>query len=367
MSNKIVYLNLLSEEDIGVRKKVNYQCKAFKNLDYKVVQMSRKDYTTFLYKLESKSNGIIKKFLKIFSSVLLLKKTDNKKYFQKEDVLYIRYFMSSPILINYLKKLKEIGVKIIIEIPTYPYDQEIKKETLRSKWDKKYRFELYKYVDKIVTYSNDKEIWGIPCINISNGIDLDEVKIVNKKRKDINKIIFTSVSNCSFWHGIDRFLNSLLEYKKNGGEKEIIFNIVGEGTETSKLKSIVEDNPILKESVIFHGFKSGMGLDEIYNNTDIAVGSLGIHRIIGLKEVQPLKNREYCAKGIPFIISFKDPDFIDKEFVYNNISNDDRLFDICKIIEWYKNLKITSKEMREYSKQFSWDIQIKKVIDNIGD
>ena len=45
------------------------------------------------------------------------------------------------------------------------------------------------------------------------------------------------------------------------------------------------------------------------------------------------------------------------------IGNNEKLFDIEKIIEWYKNLKITSKEIREYSKNFSWDIQMKKVVD----
>ena len=230
--------------------------------------------------------------------------------------------------------------------------------------DKKYRSELYKYVDKIVTYSKDKEIFGIPCINISNGIDLNEVKLVNKIERNDNKIIFTIVSNCSFWHGIDRFLYSFLEYEKKNSDNNIVFNIVGEGSETPKLKKIVEDNPLLKGCVIFHGFKSGKELDEIYNQTDIGIGSLGIHRIKGLKEVQPLKNREYCAKGLPFVIGFTDSDFKDKDFVYS-VSNDDENFDVEKMIEWYKNLKTTPEEMREYSKKFSWDIQMKKVIDNI--
>ena len=187
------------------------------------------------------------------------------------------------------------------------------------------------------------------------------IKIINKKQHD--GINFLSVSNCSFWHGIDRFLYSLLQYRKNGGKEKIKFYIVGEGNETSKLKKIVEDNIELQDIVIFYGFKSGEELDEIYNNSDIALGSLGIHRL-KLESVQPLKNREYCTKGLPFIIGFNDPNFKNKEYVYE-VSYDDELIDIEKLIKWYKNLEISPEEIRKDAEKFTWDIQMKKVLDNI--
>ena len=296
----------------------------------------------------------------------MLLKLRKIKFNRNIDYIFIRYLGTYPWVLWYYKFLKQIGLKIILEIPTYPYDGEIKKENIFTKIDKKYRLELYKYVDKIVTYSDDKEIWGIPCINISNGIDLENVKLIKRKEKKVKKIVFTSVSICSYWHGIDRVINSLVEYKKSGGKEKIIFNVVGKGAETLNLKKIVEDNPIIKDIVIFHGFKLEKDLEKIYNETDIAVGSLGIHRIKGLKSVRPLKNREYTAKGIPFIISFNDPDFVDKKFVYK-ISNNEELFDFKKIIDWYEKLKTTPEEIREYAKSFSWDIQMKKVIDKLGE
>ncbi len=361
---RIIYLSLVSEESIGVVKKIEYQCKAFNNLNCEVINLSRKNCTKFLYKLETNLRGKIKNILKIISSVYLLKKSQSYVFFRKGDILYIRYFWASPILERYLKNLKKIGVKIIIEIPTYPYDNEIEKENLRSKWDKKYRLNLYKYVDKIVTFSDDKEIWRIPCINISNGIDLEKIKLINKIKKD-NKVVFTSVSICAFWHGIDRFLYSLLEYKKNNSENNIVFNIVGEGDETSKLKKIVEDNPLLKECVIFYGFKSGKELDEIYNQTDIAVGSLGFFRS-GLEKGSTLKVREYIARGLPFILGYDDISLSKNERFYYQLSNDDSLFDLSEIIEWYKNLDMTSQEIRTFAEDnLTWDIQMKKVIENI--
>ena len=367
MKERLIYLNLVSEESLGVTKKISYQCNAFRKLKFEVINLSRKNYMKFLYKLETKSNGKIKNFFKIISSILLLEKTKNRYFFKKNDILYVRYFGASSILLKYFKNLKKIGVKIILEIPTYPYDNENReneKESVRDKLDKKYRLELYKYVDKIVTFSDDEEIWRIPCINISNGIDLEKIKLINKIKKD-NKVVFTSVSICAFWHGIDRFLYSLLEYKKNNSENNIVFNIVGEGDETSKLKKIVEDNPLLKECVIFYGFKSGKELDEIYNQTDIAVGSLGFFRS-GLEKGSTLKVREYIARGLPFILGYDDISLSKNERFYYQLSNDDSLFDLSEIIEWYKNLDMTSQEIRTFAEDnLTWDIQMKKVIENI--
>ncbi|WP_278575378.1 glycosyltransferase [Fusobacterium ulcerans] len=360
---KGIYLNFVPKYEIGVYKKINYQIKSFNKLGVNIKKckiIEGKFYIDdiFINNYHTGTN-FKEKLLRKIDLYFSLKKLQKTKLYENIDFIYIRYFYSSPWFISYLKFLKKINLKVILEIPTYPYDGEVK-DNFFARWDKKYREELHKYVDKVVTYSNDKEIWRIPCINISNGIDLDEIKLRNKKEIK-KKIVFTSVSNCSIWHGIDRFINSILEYIKNNGKEKIIFNIVGEGNETSKLKWIVKENKILENIVIFYGRQSGKELDEFYNITDIGIGSLGIHRI-SLETVQPLKNREYCAKGLPFIISFNDPDFINKEFVYK-VSNNEGLFDIEKIIEWYKNLKITSEEIKEYSKNFSWDIQMKKVVD----
>jgi|GEM_PF-4656429 len=48
------------------------------------------------------------------------------------------------------------------------------------------------------------------------------------------------------------------------------------------------------------------------------------------------------------------------------IINDETIFDIEEIIEWYNNLKVSAEEIREYTKNnLTWDIQMKKVVDYI--
>jgi len=360
-----IYLNLVPEYEIGVIKKLDFQIKSFNKLGVNIKKckiIEEKFYIDDIFINNYHTGTSFKeKLLRKIDLYFCLKKLQRTKLYEGIDFIYIRYFYSSPWFISYLKFLKKANLKVILEIPTYPYDGEVK-DNFFTRWDKKYREELHKYVDKAVTYSNDKEILGITCINISNGIDLDEIKLRNKKEIK-KKIVFTSVSNCSIWHGIDRFIYSILEYIKNNGKEEIIFNIVGEGNETSKLKQIVKENK-LEKYVIFHGKKLGKELDEIYNESDIGIGCLGNFRK-GLYEGGALKNKEYCAKGLPIIVAGPDYDFNNCEFMYQ-VSQDESLINIEKITEWYKKLNMTSEEIRKYAENnLSWGMQMKKVVESI--
>ena len=224
---------------------------------------------------------------------------------------------------------------------------------------------MKKYIDRIVTFTNDEEIFGIKTISINNGISLEDISIIKKdKKEDKNKINFIGVAGISFWHGFDRMLLAMVEYYKKTPKKEVIFYIVGDGDKVviDSLKKIVKDNN-LEKYVRFYGYKFGKELDEIYNKADIAVGSLGAFR----KNIQvgsALKVREYCAKGLPFILSEEDT-CIKEVFMYK-IINDETIFDIEEIIEWYNNLKVSAEEIREYTKNnLTWDIQMKRVVDYI--
>ena len=268
-----------------------------------------------------------------------------------------------------MKTLKGKNIKIILEIPTYPYDLEYTNVNFLAKLkhsiEKIYRQKMKKYIDRIVTFTNDEEIFGIKTISINNGISLEDISIIKKdKKEDKNKINFIGVAGISFWHGFDRMLLAMVEYYKKTPKKEVIFHIVGDGDKVviDSLKKIVKDNN-LEKYVIFYGYKFGKELDEIYNKADIAVGSLGAFR----KNIQvgsALKVREYCAKGLPFILSEEDT-CIKEVFMYK-IINDETIFDIEEIIEWYNNLKVSAEEIREYTKNnLTWDIQMKRVVDYI--
>ena len=79
--------------------------------------------------------------------------------------VYSRCFMNAdPILIRFFRRLRSIGIKTVMEIPTYPYDQEF----INSSWDTKlklkidqlFRNKLAKEMTAIVTFSNEEQIFG---------------------------------------------------------------------------------------------------------------------------------------------------------------------------------------------------------------
>lgn len=372
MKNSILYLNFCYDKAVqppnGIFKKILSQKKSFEKMGYKV----------YITEFDSKDNsfGVQDTEYKIYHNNYKKILRPHYRYkviqdFLKNnsiDIIYIRsMFGTGPSLINFLKSIKKLNpnIKIAFEIPTYPYDNEVRKlnsEYVSLMIGKIFRNFLYKYIDKVVTFSTDKKIFNIDCINISNGVDLDSLNVKKPKNNIDNKIVFTSVSAIEDWHGIDRFIKAMEVYYNNNNIIDIEFNIVGSLDKTEQLiKQVKESN--LTDKVIFHGFKTSYELDLIYDKTDVAIGSLGVHRI-GLTEVQPLKNREYTAKGIPFVISFNDIDFEECKFVYK-VSGDENIIDINQIINWYEKLDMDSGEIAKNASRFSWDIQMKNVIDEL--
>jgi len=143
---------------------------------------------------------------------------------------------------------------------------------------------------------------------------------------------------------------------------------VGEGDALPALKQLT-NNLGLNRYVVFNGTKAGEELDKIFDESDVAIGSLGNHRK-GLNSDSALKNREYCARGIPFVIASSDQDFPESFPYILKIPSDDSLVDINKIIEWYEELTQShpnySTEMRKYTEEhLSWDAKMRPVIEKI--
>lgn len=148
--------------------------------------------------------------------------------FDDYDGMYLRYNCTDWMMLRVFAKIKEKKpqFKIMFELPTYPYDGEIKKKGIRYYRDRVCRNLLYKTVDRIVTYSQDRVIWHIPTINTMNGIDLDTVRVREPQLdRDSFSIIF--VANFSRHHGLDRLLSGLSAYYKSGGKVSIITHVVG--------------------------------------------------------------------------------------------------------------------------------------------
>lgn len=362
----ITYISLLDyyNED-GVSKKIKSQILSFKKLGYRVYfTYLDKEKDKYFLNMEDRNIELFRdKKSVLLNTIYLYIHLGKILQANKTNYIYIRHTLTHLVQFLFLKRMHKRGIINIIEIPTYPYADEYKRKMDKILLTQDYILnnKIQKYVNYIVTYSLDKYIFNIPCINISNGIDLNksfDFETRYKRDKDKDIISFTSVSTCYYWHGIDRFLKSLRNYIDTNPETQVIFNIVGEGSETESLKSYVKENN-LEQNVVFYGFQSGNDLDDIYRTTDIAVGSLGRHRS-GIYTMRALKNVEYASKGLPMIFSENDPGFFEAEFVYKVEANEDS-FDIAHILKWYKSNNTSPKEITNYCTQFSWESQMRTV------
>ena len=144
-----------------------------------------------------------------------------KNHIINEDVnfLYVRHDLNAnPFLVSFFKALKKRNINIILEIPTYPYDDEFIhgswKDRLQNYIDKLYRNCLSKTLYKIVTFTDFSQIWGIQTINISNGIDFNAVKLKSNNKTNIDELNLIGVADIHAWHGYDRVIRGMINYYK---------------------------------------------------------------------------------------------------------------------------------------------------------
>jgi len=269
----------------------------------------------------------------------------------------------------------------VIEIPTTAFLKEYINH-LSTGWYKLVSFgvlgeSILSRADRIVTIGSFPKVlkkFENKIIEINNGINVDEVPMpksdVNERllRSGNRPLQLVSVANTTYWHGYDRIITGLHNYYKNSPTKPVYYHCVGNGSDIDKLRKL-SSNLSLDNYVIFHGAKVGTELNRILERSDIAFGSLGFHRS-KLKEGSPLKTREYCARGIPFVIAYDDPDFPELFPYVLKIPSDESPVDIDKVCKWYEELTVDYTtypiEMRKYAEEhLTWDAKLRPVIEKI--
>lgn len=271
-----------------------------------------------------------------------------------------------------LKTIKKANpsIKIVVEIPTFPYFQEWRRLIDKPLiWKEKKvipKVKKEQLVDFYLTLTDDLEIYGIPTIKFDNCIVVDDYS-KKKNLQNAEEIHLIGVALLAAWHGYDRVVTGMRDYysvNADNGEK-VFFHIVGEGPEYKNLKNLVEQYN-LDKYVSFEGKQKGETLDHLYDISDVGIGPLGLYRK-GLQSAKSLKLREYCAKGLPFIKGGGDTLF--DEYAYClSVSNDDEPIDISKIVEWARTIDYekAAESMREYAvHNFDWRRYIDSILKDI--
>lgn len=292
------------------------------------------------------------------------------------ELVYVRSFHNAnPFTIRLFKKLKKAGIRSVMEIPTYPYDKEYAGfpffTRLGVQIDKLFRKTLAKQTDAIVTFSDYNRIFGQRTIKISNGVDFDVIPVKKEAKKDPSVIHLIGVAEVHYWHGYDRLIDGLGKYYQSHPDITVYFHIVG-GVWKSEMYDSMHAPGFqelitryrIEKYVIFHGQKTGKELDDMFDNADFGIGSLARHRS-HIDKIKTLKNREYAARGIPFVYSETDEDFDDMPYVLKAPA-DESAIDIKEIIHFYQTIRQTPNEIRNSIQHLSWKRQMDLVIKNIN-
>ena len=286
------------------------------------------------------------------------------------ELVYVRCFMNaSPFVIRLFKRLQADGIKAVMEVPTYPYDGEFASLPLKYRMehvvDKLFRCRLAAYMDAIVTFSDATQIFGQRTIRISNGVDFDTLPLHHSQELSTNgQLHLIGVAEVHPWHGFDRMLTGLGEYYRKGGEQQIVFHIVG-GVSASMIqefRAIIEQYHI-EDKVVFHGKLFGKQLDDVFAQCHFAIGSLARHRS-GITRIKTLKNREYAARGIPFIYSEEDSDFDQQPYVLKAPA-DESPVDIDGIIRFLSTHHEQPADIRQSVDYLSWKKQMQRVVNEL--
>lgn len=288
-------------------------------------------------------------------------------------LVYVRCFMNaSPFNIRLFKRLQADDIKSVMEVPTYPYDGEFATLPLKYRiehiFDKMFRCKLASYMDAIVTFTDEQEIFGQRTICISNGVDFDSIPL-HKPIAVTNEIHLIGVAEVHPWHGFDRLIKGLGEYYRqqpvaNSNKPDVFFHVVGGVSESMMrdFQAIIHQFGIEKY-VVFHGKLFGDELTAVFNQCQFAIGSLARHRS-GITRIKTLKNREYAARGIPFIYSEEDSDFDQQPYVLKAPA-DDSPVEICQILDFLNRFSMSPDDIRRTVSLLAWKYQMKRVIDGI--
>lgn len=285
--------------------------------------------------------------------------------------VYWRSAALLPASIGLAREIGRSGARFIYEYPTYPTGTEKSLSFLRAIYGV-YAASLRKKVDNLadgfVLIGEDAGgvYNGKTAVNISNGINL-EVIPARKRKPDPDTVHILALASMSYWHGYDRLIRSLAEYR---GDQSVVIHMVGgnDGGSIPEWKALTEELG-LQDRVIFHGSKSGAELDEMFDLCDIGVNSLGMYRK-GFSVTSELKSREYAARGLPFVCSVDDPalEHTD-EPLWLRVSNDDSIPDMGQIVDFALKMRRDERsleKLRGYAEKFlTWESQYRMVFEKI--
>lgn len=368
---KIIFLIHVGDikKSSGIIQKIINQSKALHkhNMLFKTIVFYKVEESKIVKNMdipeyvEFKPLNYYKKYKNIIKSYIVIQKIYFEyikvcnEYKNNYDYIYVRM---NPVYYGFIKFVNKFKQKIIFEHNSNELD-EYKANKAFYKVIKlcifgKYICSKAKGFVAVTReiYEYEKKFYKCKGVVITNGVDVKKYKLRNIPKFNGKELNMIFVGNIRYWHGLERIINSLAQYK---GQININLNICGlinqeDDYITPMIKAI--DNPKIKINLL--GYKTQKELDEIFDKSHIAIGCLGIYKK-NIKYASVLKNREYFARGIPVVFSEIDEDICKKENkrLYFKVPNNSSNIDINKLIsfvkQFYQNAQANSLKIRKFA------------------
>lgn len=233
------------------------------------------------------------------------------------DLILMRYPVSDLFLYRFMKR-HSCHCRVIFE------HNSIEENELRLRSHHSYWYKYFYWNEKwfgravrmrasaLISVTREIQEWQshlvggeIPSVTISNGIDVSRIKskaLKTDERKEVINLLFLAGSEAP-WHGVDILLNSLEAYD---GPQSVHCYVVG------RIEPLLADRARLMKNVTLLGHQSDSDLDLLAEICDIGIGSLALFRN-NMAEGCTLKVREYWARGLPFVIGYRDTDLMENQ------------------------------------------------------
>jgi hypothetical protein len=285
--------------------------------------------------------------------------------FHGPDLVYCRYPWADFHLYQLVRKYPNFVFEHQTkEIPELTFNKQY--DILRN--EKAYGSQVLSFVKGIVAVTGDCRDYKWeqaghrkPAYTMTNGIDTERIHWRREKQKESSTIQILCLASFALWHGYDRLIEGVRLFK---GTQKFLIHMVGGGPQLHSYQALVRRYS-LESYFHFWGRMDHDSYQHIVESAHIAVGSLGLHRM-NLHFAASLKNREYCAGGLPFCFAGSDSDFgANLPFVFRVPACDDpldlgALLDFAREVSSIPNL---SSLMRRFAEEnLSWKVKIKGLL-----
>lgn len=297
------------------------------------------------------------------------------------DMVYIRRLGISVLFYGRLiRQIKKAGIQLIYEIPTYPFEmQDHWKKAVAQKLEVTFlEHAVFPYADCIPVY----------CSRVSPPMRKHMLAVENS----VEAAFYTGYRNLGYpeggkelrmlaiayvqkWHGYDILLRSMRAYQ---GDWRLSFTLCGNPTEeTHSLKILAQELGL--ENVSFVREEEMGDPQAFFSGFHLGIGALGIGRKGRKKKAEEdgeeegeeyldtsIKNKEYCAMGLPFIHGDRDISFDHHQPFHYQAGIRDGMLDLEAVIRWYSGLEKQGlrRKMHRYAEDnLDFMVNIRKILD----